>query len=296
VCLPEKGRASLPGAETTAVEKKGRTMTRQIMVLGMLLTMALSAEAARVRVRFEDQEKKPVASVQAKLVEKDSAKEYFGKTSNKKGEAEFDKVDAGQYQLLAQSQGHMPNKTDWLTVGEKDLSINITLVGEDFYRKKESDGNSALTQGKFEEAAGQYEALLGLVPREGVLWSNLAKAYVGARQPQKARDAAQKAAALDASQYGSLESQVRGWVSLEEGRQALERQDFPQAVASLTEALSIDSSNADAYYALALAYGHQKKYPEALKNIDEALKLKPNEAGFLEVKRILTHNAGISGK
>lgn len=271
-------------------------MRKRIIVLGILLGVPLSGEAAKVRAKFLDQEKKTVANVQAKLVAKDSGKEYFGKSNNKKGETEFDKIEAGQYQLLAQAQGHMPNKSDWLTVSEKESSFSLTLVGEEFYRKKESDGNSALAQGKFGEAVGHYEILLELVPWEGVLWSNLAKACVGAQQPQKARGAAQKAASLDASQYGSLESQVRGWLSLEEGRQALERQDFPKAVASLTEALSVDSSNADAYYALALAYGHQKKYPEALKNIEEALKLKPNDAGFLEVKRILTHNAGISGK
>src|SRR4029453_13709481 len=118
--------------------------------------------------------------------------------------------------------------------------------------------------------------LLELMPKEAVIWSNIAKAYVGAQQSQKAREAAQRAATLDPKQHAGLENR-----------------DFPKAVASLTQALSVEPTNADAFYALALAYGHQKKYPEALKNIDEALKIKPNEAGFLEVKRILTHNAGI---
>ena len=131
------------------------------------------------------------------------------------------------------------------------------------------------------------------MPNEAVTWSNIAKAYVGAQQSQKAREAAQRAAALDPKQHGDLEKQLNGLISLEEGRVALENRDFPKAVSALTQALSVDPNNADAFYALALAYGHQKKYPEALKNIDEALKLKPNEAGFLEVKRILTHNAGI---
>jgi tetratricopeptide (TPR) repeat protein len=267
-------------------------MIKLAVVSALLLAMPFEAVAAKVKVKIVDQDKKSIMKSESKLVEKNSAKEYFGKV-NKKGEAEFDKVEPGDYQLYGQSQGYMPNKSDWLNVAEKEASFTLTLVAEDYYRKKEQEGNTALTQGKFAEAAGHYEKLLELMPKEAVIWSNLAKAYVGAQQSQKAREAAQRAATLDPKQHGDLEKQLNGLISLEEGRLALENRDFPKAVSSLTQALSVDPTNADAFYALALAYGHQKKYPEALKNIDEALKLKPNEAGFLEVKRILTHNAGI---
>jgi len=275
-----------------AEHKREMMMTKLAVVLALLLAMPFEVLAAKVKAKFNDQDKKAILKSESKLVEKNSGKEYFGKV-NKNGEAEFDKVEPGEYQLYAQSQGYMPNKSDWLTVPEKEASFTLLLVAEDYYRRTEQEGNTALTQGKFAEAASHYEKLLGLMPKEAVLWSNIAKAYVGAQQSQKAREAAQRAAALDPQQHGDLEKQLNGLISLEEGRVALENRDFPKAVAALTQALSVDATNADAFYALALAYGHQKKYSEALKNIDEALKLKPNEAGFLEVKRILTHNAGI---
>jgi tetratricopeptide (TPR) repeat protein len=267
-------------------------MTKLAVVFALLLAMPFEALAAKVKAKYFDQDKKQVMKSESKLVEKNSGKEYFGKV-NKKGEAEFDKVEPGDYQLYAQSQGYMPNKSDWLSVPEKEASFTLTLVEEDYYRKKEQEGNTALTQGKFADAISQYEKLLQFMPNEAVIWSNIAKAYVGAQQSQKAREAAQRAGALDPKQHGGLEKQLNGLISLEEGRVALENREFQKAVTALTQALSIDPTNADAYYALALAYGHQKKYPEALKNIDEALKLKPNEAGFLEVKRILNHNANI---
>ncbi len=275
-----------------AEDKREMMMIKLAVVLALLLAMPFEAMAAKVKAKFIDQDKKAILKSESKLVEKNSGKEYFGKI-NKKGEAEFDKVELGEYQLYAQSQGYMPNKSDWLTVPEKEASFTLTLVAEDYYRKKEQEGNTALTQGKFAEAASHYEKLLEFMPKEAVLWSNIAKAYVGAQQSQKAREAAQRAAALDPKQHGDLEKQLNGLISLEEGRVALENRDFPKAVTALTQALSVDPTNADAFYALALAYGHQKKYSEALKNIDEALKLKPNEAGFLDVKRVLTHNAGI---
>ena len=279
--------------ENSRTEDKRETMMIKLAVVSaLLLAMPFEAVAAKVKAKFVDQDKKSIMKSESKLVEKNSAKEVFGKV-NKKGEVEFDKVEPGEYQLYGQSQGYMPNKSDWLSVPEKEASFTLTLVAEDYYRKKEQEGNTALTQGKFADAAGHYQKLLDLMPNEAVIWSNIAKAYVGAQQSQKAREAAQRAATLDPKQHGDLEKQLNGLISLEEGRLALENRDFPKAVSSLTQALSVDPTNADAFYALALAYGHQKKYPEALKNIDEALKLKPNEAGFLEVKRILTHNAGI---
>jgi tetratricopeptide (TPR) repeat protein len=268
-------------------------MKKLILISAILIVVPIGLMAGKLKVKFVDQDKKTVSEAQAKVVEKSSGKEFPGK-AGKKGETEFDKLDAGEYQVVAHAQGHMMSKSNWVTVGDKEASLTMTLVLEAFYRNKESEGNTALTEGKFAQAIERYKELLDLVPNEGVLWSNLAKAYVGVREPNKAREAAQKASSIDPEQYGKLEAQINGWLSLEEGRQALESQNFPKAVEALTAALAVDSNNAEAYYALALAYGHQKKYPEALKNIDAALNLKPDDSGFKEVKRILTHNAEVA--
>jgi hypothetical protein len=141
-------------------------MIKLAMVSVLLLAIPFDAAAAKVKARFIDQDKKAVVKSESKLVEKSSGKEYFGKV-NKKGEAEFDKIEPGDYQLYGQSQGYMPNKSDWLSVPEKETSFTLTLVAENYYRKKEQDGNTALTQGKFAEAAGHYEKLLELMPKEG---------------------------------------------------------------------------------------------------------------------------------
>src|SRR5262245_37967002 len=237
--------------------KRGMTMIKLALVSALLLATPFEAVAAKVRVKLIDQDKKTVTKPESKLIGKNAGKEYFGKV-NKKGEAEFDKVDPGEYQVYGQAQGYMSNKSDWVTVQEKEASFTLTLVAEDYYRKKEQEGNTALTQGKFAEAATHYEKLLELMPNEAVIWSNFAKADVGEHQSPKARYAAQRAATLDPQQHANLEKQLNGLISLEEGRVALENRDFPKAVASLTQALSVDPTNADAFYALALAYGHQK--------------------------------------
>jgi hypothetical protein len=109
-------------------------MTKLALVLALLLAMPFEVLAAKVKAKFNDQDKKAILKSESKLVEKNSGKEYFGKV-NKKGEAEFDKVEPGEFQLYAQSQGYMPNKSDWLTVPEKEASFTLTLVAEDYYRK-----------------------------------------------------------------------------------------------------------------------------------------------------------------
>jgi tetratricopeptide (TPR) repeat protein len=129
-----------------------------------------------------------------------------------------------------------------------------------------------------------------------VTWSNIARAQAGLKNREKAKEAAQKAAAQEPEEFKSLEKQVLAWVSFAEGKDFLEQKQFPKAVASLTEATQGDPTNAEAFYGLALAYGHQGNYEEALKSIDEALKLKPGESAFTEVKKILEHNAQVTNK
>ena len=62
--------------------------------------------------------------------------------------------------------------------GKKETSMDLLLLSVEFYRKRETEGNAALSQGKFTDAIAQYQEILTLAPKEGVIWSNLAKAYV----------------------------------------------------------------------------------------------------------------------
>ena len=115
-------------------------MIKLAVVSALLLAMPFEAVAAKVKAKFIDQEKKAILKPESKLVEKNSAKEYFGKV-NKKGEAEFDKLEPGDYQLYGQSPGYMPNKSDWLSVGREgglihsDVGVGRLLPEEGAGRK-----------------------------------------------------------------------------------------------------------------------------------------------------------------
>ena len=269
-------------------------MIRVFLLSALLLSPSLLL-GGKVRVHFVDQNNKTLGNVQSKLVNTQSHEEQAVK-ANKKGEAEFEKVSSGTYHVHAQLKGYLVTKSESLQVSDKEMDVTLMLADIDVFKKGETAGNAAFEQGHFQEALEQYQKLLAMAPTNAVTWSNIARAHAGLKNQDKAREAAQKAAAEDPEQFKTLEKQVLGWISFDEGRQLLEQKQFEKAVALLTEAVEGDPANAEGFYALALAYGHQGKYPDALKNIDLALKLKPDDKGFLEVKNILEHNAKVAQK
>ena len=267
-------------------------MHKLIILAGALLLMPLSLQAAKVKAMVVDSNKKALQNVDCKLVNKATGQESISK-ANKKGEADFEKVAAGEYVVQASMKGYFvaTSETVSVTDAEKDVSVTLEMVDEKAFKAKEGEANQLLSNGKFKEAAVLYKEMLKLTPKEAVIWANLAKAAAGMPDQQTALDAAKKAAELKPKEYGSLQVQIQAWASFEDGIHALESKDFAKAVKMLTESLKAQPQNADGYYNLALAYGHQRKYDEALKSIGEALKLKPNEKAYLDVKLILENNA-----
>ena len=267
-------------------------MRKLIILMGVLLWMPLTLEAAKVKALFIDHTKKPVAGIDCKLVNKATGQEVILK-ANKKGEADFDKVAAGDYVVQAAGKGYFDASSDQFSVTdtEKDVSVTVQLIDAKAFKAKEAEANQLLSTSKFKEASVLYKEMLQMAPKEAVVWANLAKADAGMMAQQEALEAAKKAAELDPKEYSSLEAQMVAWIDFAGALSALESKDYAKAVKLLTESLKLQPQNSDGYYNLALAYGHQRKYDEALKNIDEAVKLKPNEKAYIELKRILENNA-----
>jgi len=260
------------------------------------LLMPLVVQASKVSIKFFDQQQKPLNNVEAKLVHIESGKEVFRK-AGKNTELEFETADKGQFHVMAQRKGYLTVKSDPFAVEYRDVQVQMKLVDMDQFRKTESMGKSAFEQGQFAEAREVFEKLSVLAPTEPVTWSNLARCYAMTREREKAIQAAQKAAAYDPIQFGSeFEKAIIATATLEEGNYLLEQKNYLKAAQVLTKATELDATKAEGFYALALAYGQLGKYPEALKNIETALKLKPGDAGFLDVQRILTHNAEVKSK
>jgi len=255
----------------------------------------LTVQAAKVSVKLVDELEKPLAGAEVKLVH-ESAREIFRK-AGKNTELEFEPTDRGTFYLMAQRKGYLTIKSDPFTVGDKDVQLKIKLVDLNQFRKIEAAGKSAFEQGQYQDALQHFQMLSSLVPTEPVTWSNLARSYAMTRDHEKALQALRKAASYDPAQFGSdFERVILVTLNFEEGTYQLENKNYARAVEALTKSAELDPTKAETFYSLALSYGQLKKYPEAIKNIEQALKLKPDDSGFLEIQRILKHNASIAVK
>jgi tetratricopeptide (TPR) repeat protein len=67
-----------------------------------------------------------------------------------------------------------------------------------------------------------------------------------------------------------------------EGKRAIERADWPRAVALLTAAVRRDARNADIHNQLGFAYRHAGDFAAAFAHYDEALRLNPRHRGAHE--------------
>ncbi len=264
--------------------------------LFLLFLVAATAQAAKVSVKLIDQQDKPLTGVEVKLVHVESSKEIFRK-AGKNTELEFEPMDKGTFHLMAQRKGYLTIKSDPFTVEDKDVRFTLRLVNLDQFREIEAAGKTAFEQGQYAEALQRFQTLNSLVPTEPVTWANLARSYAMTRDQEKAIHAAKKAATYDAAQFGGdLEKTILVAVNFEEGNYQLEQKNYPKAVEALTKSAELDATKPETFYSLALAYGQMKKYPEALRNIEQALKLKPDDAGFVEIQKILKHNASVGEK
>lgn len=107
----------------------------------------------------------------------------------------------------------------------------------------------------------------------------------------KALAEADKAAELDPS-FSGKKLEIRRFLLLQKGQKALQNLDFSKAAEILNSLVKVDPENAQAYYGLALAYGHQQDYQHALSAIDKALEFDPQNPTYSSVKKTLESDAG----
>jgi tetratricopeptide (TPR) repeat protein len=206
------------------------------------------------------------------------------------GRANFPNLAQGTYRLSAQRKGYMPLH---LTVTvPSSQPLRQTLLSEKEFASIEKKANDALNAADFAGAVQHLTELGGYYPRDPVIHENLARAYAGLQDEQKALAEATLASELDPSRAPVI-NDVRGVLLRGAGEKALKARDFKTAVDKFTALRELNPQSGDAYHGLALAYGHLGRFKEALEAIDQAIKLKPGDANLPAIKKALEANAGI---
>ena len=257
------------------------------LFLGSLLLSVQVAAAATLQCKFSDDEGKPLKNVEARLTLTGTEQHQFER-SGKNGEAGFHDVKAGEYELMAQLKGYVTLKREIEIVA--DQSIEQTLMSEKAFDRLDEEVRGAIRNEQFSSALPTVQKLLISYPQDAALHFNLGLIYAGLQQQDKATAEAEKAAKLDA-EFAEKGKLVQGTYWRERGQNALKKEDFAIAAEAFENWTKLDATSDQAFYGLALAYGHQGKYPQALAAVDKALQLAPQNESYQKVKQILQTNA-----
>ena len=194
-------------------------------------------------------------------------------------------MDDGSYQVQVEIQGFVPAKSAPIelsgnaskTCTQKALSVN--------YANALLQQVLALTQQKkFAEAAERGKTAVELLPQESGAYYVLAVAYAAAGNEPDGVAAIEKAAALNPAKYKDMVSVVRLTALGAQADAAMAKNDLDGAMKKYESMLAVNPNESTVYFNIAVAYGRASKFEQALKAIDKAIELKPQDLEVQQMK------------
>ena len=267
-------------------------MFRELSLLALMSILAAQLSAADLTVTLLNSKKKPLNQVAGCKLTNTATKDELPTSTDKEGKVTFENLRAGTYFFYTSIAGFVPFRSKLIEMVSKDIELNFVLAEEKQFTQFEQAGTVAFEQQNYSTANEQYGKAYQLAPWHPDLCANYVRSLVRAGEKKKADEIVKATGGYDPDAQKLVHASMR----FEEGRMALEAQDFKAAEAALTEAVQGDPENADAYYGLALALGHQQRYVEAVKPISLAVMLRPNDEDFKKVKQTIEYNARMTGK
>jgi tetratricopeptide (TPR) repeat protein len=259
-----------------------------VMLLAVTVCLEL-AFTANLRIKFVDPDGKTLEKVEARITHL-VTKRFEQELSNRQGQVEVAGLADGRYELLAQLRNFFPMKEEIELTG--DVVVERVLFNQSFVDGANKEVAQAVEKGDYTRAAERLQQLLKLFPENASLHYNMAIVQAGLKDEEKATMAIDTAIRLSPDQnFQAKKKELQRDLLLELGQNALNERAFPKAASHYQKLTEIDPQNAAAFYGLALSFGHQRKYPEALAAIHRAIELAPAEQQYVKVKEMLEFNA-----
>ena len=265
------------------------------LTVGLLLIPYI-ADAETLRCTFVDKDGVGLRDVEIRLTRLNAHGKNAGDPSylesDELGVIEFRNLDPGTYRFEAQLKAFISMERTLQLQGEFDLK-QVLL------RKKEFDqlnkqAKRALESGDYQTAIDRLVVLVTAHSDKAVLRANLARAYAGRLDQQKALAEADAAASLDARQFSTLREELQKRMLPELGQEAMYDEDFATATAHYEALRGLDPEDPLAYRGLALSYGHLGRFKEALEAVNRAIELDPSDTQLALIKNTLENNAAAS--
>ena len=148
------------------------------------------------------------------------------------------------------------------------LQGGIQAVREKKYDLAIEKGNEAISFSP-DTAQGHYVVSIG---------------YAAQGMTTEALEAVNTAAGIDPENFQKVIAQIHVMALGAQANQAERKSDFDGAISNYEAILEIAPDDPNAYYNMALAYGHKSDFDQALKSIDKAIAMKPGDAEFQQMK------------
>ena len=267
------------------------------LTVGLLLIPYI-ADAETLRCTFVDKDGAMLKDVETRLTRLDVSGKNAGdpryRESDEVGVIEFRNLDPGSYRFEAQLKTFVSMERTLQLQDETDLKQ--VLLRKKEFDQLNKEAKRALETGDNQAAIDRLEVLVTSLSNLAVLQANLARAYAGRLDQQKALAAADVAAALDANQFSNLRQELQKRMLPDLGQEAMYDMDFATASAHYEALRDLDPEGPLAYRGLALSYGHLGLFKEALEAVNRAIELDPSDTQLVLIKDTLENNAAVSRK
>lgn len=223
-----------------------------------------------------DENGSPVAKQEITLTSA-AGKKKESKT-NDQGEVKFGTMDDGSYSIGREGA----------VVGRVDVSgtaqpCKYIAVSAQFANGKLQEVMQLIQGRKFPEAEVAAKKVVELMPSEGAAHYVLSVAY--AYQGKEDADGeVKKAADLSPDKFKDKVVPIEMQALNAQAEEARQKNDIPGAIKKYEAILQISPDNPTVYYNMAVTYGRASNFDLALKSIDKAIQLKPDDGESQQLK------------
>ncbi len=293
--------------------------------------MVFGANNNTLTVTVVDASDKPLPGAKVEILALNTGGKWQNKNADRSGVARFEKLEDGAYRIVARPEGLTPELLELVLLrnGAQEAVTIKCMPGDPakkFYWEDpqlssksvelQKQAEPLLQQGNFAEAEKLIRSSLEANPSSPDGMYYLAYVQVQLKKWDDARATLQKdLKLLDAlvfaipgqkdakgvqqpSRFEGLQKMASTMLAMlpslklkDEGNTELSNKNYKQAIAKYQEAIKAYPSDPDTYYNIAIAYARDNQFDAAGQAVDQALKLRPDDAGYQSLKQQLVQGA-----
>lgn len=230
-----------------------------------------------------DESDKPVGK-QEFTVASASGKSKKAKT-NDQGEVKFSGLDDGSYTVSGEIQGYVQSKSAPVELsGNAEKTCKYTLVTAQYANAKLQEVMQLVQQKKLAEAEATAKKLTEMMPGEASAHYVLSVAYAYEGKSAEAEPEVKKAAEILPDKFKDKVIPIQMQALNQEAETLKAKGDNAGAIKKYETMLTVSPNDPTVYYNMAVTYGRTNNFDQAIKTIDKAIAIKPDDAESQQLK------------